>query len=100
SMAVRDRIAVELARGQLDAAGVRAEHAGTVALIGSGPGDPSLITVEGLRLLSAATVVIADHLAPGMLLDELAPDVEVIDASKLPYGPQRTQDEINDLLVA
>jgi uroporphyrin-III C-methyltransferase/precorrin-2 dehydrogenase/sirohydrochlorin ferrochelatase len=100
SMAVRDRIASGLASGQLDAADTRSERSGTVALVGSGPGDPALITVQGRRLLSAATVVVVDHLAPGLLLDELAADVEVIDASKLPYGPQRTQDEINELLVS
>ena len=98
SMAVRDRIAAGLAAGELGGSDP-AEHAGTVALIGAGPGDPELITVRGRRLLAAASVVIVDHLAPGLLLDELGPDVELIDASKLPYGPQRTQDEINRLLI-
>ena len=99
SMAVRDRIASGLAGGQLDAAETRAERAGTVALVGAGPGDPELITVKGRRLLGAATVVVVDRLAPGLLLDELGPDVELVDASKIPYGPQRTQDEINRILV-
>jgi uroporphyrin-III C-methyltransferase / precorrin-2 dehydrogenase / sirohydrochlorin ferrochelatase len=99
SMGVRDRIASGLASGTLDAADIRTERAGTVALVGAGPGDPGLLTVAGRRLLAAATVVVADHLAPGMLLDELAPDVEVVDASKLPYGRQKAQDEINALLV-
>ncbi len=99
SMAVRDRIASELASGQLDAAGTRAGRSGTVALVGAGPGDPELITVKGRRLLAAASVVVTDRLVPALLLDELAADVEVVDASKIPYGPQRTQDEINRLLV-
>jgi uroporphyrin-III C-methyltransferase/precorrin-2 dehydrogenase/sirohydrochlorin ferrochelatase len=103
SMAVRDRIAAGLAAGDLDAAEftdhVHGGHGGTVALVGAGPGDPELITVRGRRLLNAATVVIADHLAPGLLLDELGPDVEVVDAAKIPYGPQRTQDEINRIMV-
>ncbi len=98
SMAVRDRIAAGLASGELDAPD-RREHAGTVALVGAGPGDPELITVRGRRLLALATVVIADHLAPALLLDELGPDVEVIDAAKIPYGPQTAQDEINRLIV-
>lgn len=70
-----------------------------VALIGAGPGDPELITVRGRRLLSAAQVVIVDHLALGVLVEDLRPDVELIDASKLPYGPSRSQDEINRLIV-
>jgi uroporphyrin-III C-methyltransferase / precorrin-2 dehydrogenase / sirohydrochlorin ferrochelatase len=72
---------------------------GTVALVGGGPGDPELITVRGRRLLAAAEVVVVDRLAPGLLLDELHPDAEVVDASKIPYGPSRAQEEINAILV-
>ncbi|HLL65557.1 MAG TPA: uroporphyrinogen-III C-methyltransferase [Micromonosporaceae bacterium] len=70
-----------------------------VALVGAGPGDPELITVRGRRLLAAADVVVVDRLAPGLLLDELRPGVEVVDASKIPYGPSKTQEEINRILV-
>ncbi|WP_433114962.1 uroporphyrinogen-III C-methyltransferase [Micromonospora sp. CA-246542] len=72
---------------------------GRVALVGSGPGDPELITVKGWRLLTEADVVVADRLVPGLLLDELRPDVELVDASKIPYGPSRAQEEINQILV-
>lgn len=72
---------------------------GQVALVGGGPGDPELITVKGRRLLAEADVVVADRLAPGLLLDELRPEVELVDASKIPYGPARTQEEINRILV-
>jgi uroporphyrin-III C-methyltransferase / precorrin-2 dehydrogenase / sirohydrochlorin ferrochelatase len=70
-----------------------------VALVGGGPGDPDLITVRGRQLLSAADVVVADRLAPGSLLDELPPGVEVVDAAKIPYGRAASQDAINALLV-
>ncbi|MFU8852773.1 uroporphyrinogen-III C-methyltransferase [Micromonospora sp. SL1-18] len=73
--------------------------AGRVALVGAGPGDPELITVKGWRLLAEADVVVADRLVPGLLLDELRPDVELVDASKIPYGPSRAQEEINRILV-
>jgi uroporphyrin-III C-methyltransferase/precorrin-2 dehydrogenase/sirohydrochlorin ferrochelatase len=72
---------------------------GRVALVGAGPGDPELITVKGWRLLTEADVVVADRLVPGLLLDELRSDVELVDASKIPYGPSRTQEEINKILV-
>ncbi|MFJ6152752.1 uroporphyrinogen-III C-methyltransferase [Micromonospora profundi] len=72
---------------------------GRVALVGAGPGDPELITVKGWRLLTEADVVVADRLVPGLLLDELRPDVELVDASKIPYGPSRAQEEINQILV-
>ncbi|MFI9641057.1 uroporphyrinogen-III C-methyltransferase [Micromonospora sp. NPDC051925] len=72
---------------------------GRVSLVGAGPGDPELITVKGWRLLTEADVVVADRLVPGLLLDELRPDVELVDAAKIPYGPSRAQEEINRILV-
>ncbi|SHK08317.1 uroporphyrin-III C-methyltransferase / precorrin-2 dehydrogenase / sirohydrochlorin ferrochelatase [Pseudonocardia thermophila] len=70
-----------------------------VALVGGGPGDRDLITVRGRRLLALADVVVTDRLAPRDLLDELGPDVEVIDASKIPYGRAMAQQRINELLI-
>jgi uroporphyrin-III C-methyltransferase/precorrin-2 dehydrogenase/sirohydrochlorin ferrochelatase len=72
---------------------------GQVALVGSGPGDPELITVKGRRLLARADVVVADRLVPGMLLDELRADVELVDAAKIPYGASVAQEEINRVIV-
>jgi uroporphyrin-III C-methyltransferase/precorrin-2 dehydrogenase/sirohydrochlorin ferrochelatase len=70
-----------------------------VALVGGGPGDPELITVRGRRLLGQADVVVTDRLGPRSLLDELGPDVEVIDAAKLPRGRFMAQEAINACLV-
>jgi uroporphyrin-III C-methyltransferase/precorrin-2 dehydrogenase/sirohydrochlorin ferrochelatase len=61
--------------------------------------DGTVITVRGRQLLAQADVVVADRLAPRALLDELAPDVELIDAAKVPYGRSLPQEEINRLLV-
>src|SRR4029079_4250935 len=72
---------------------------GGVALVGGGPGDPELITVRGRRLLAHAEVVVADRLAPQELLAELPPQVEVIDAAKIPYGRAMAQDAINEVLI-
>ena len=71
-----------------------------VALVGGGPGDPGLITVRGLELLRQADVVIADRLAPRSLLADLGPDVEFIDAAKVPRGAAVPQERINELLIA
>ncbi|WP_067660656.1 uroporphyrinogen-III C-methyltransferase [Nocardia harenae] len=70
-----------------------------VALVGGGPGDPDLITVRGRRLLARADLVVADRLAPPELLAELGPEVEVIDAAKIPYGRSMAQEAINRALV-
>jgi uroporphyrin-III C-methyltransferase/precorrin-2 dehydrogenase/sirohydrochlorin ferrochelatase len=72
---------------------------GGVALVGGGPGDPELITVRGRRLLAHADVVVADRLAPPELLAELPPQVEVIDAAKIPYGRAMAQDAINEVMI-
>ena len=73
---------------------------GGVAIVGGGPGDPGLITVRGRELLAAADVVIADRLAPRALLDELPPDVQIIDAAKIPYGRAMAQESINEALIS
>ncbi|MCZ7435838.1 uroporphyrinogen-III C-methyltransferase [Micromonospora sp. WMMC241] len=106
AMAVRDAVRTLLSarRGPLLTDSVEEgaplnTSGGRVALVGAGPGDPELITVKGWRLLTEAEVVVADRLVPGLLLDELRPDVELVDASKIPYGPSRAQEEINRILV-
>ena len=107
AVVVRDAIRDRLADGTIGVppagrtlrGGELAPRVGRVALVGAGPGDPELITVRGRRLLAEAEVVVADRLVPGMLLDELRPDVELVDAAKIPYGPARAQEEINRILV-
>ena len=73
---------------------------GSVALVGGGPGDPGLLTVRGRQLLAEADVVVADHLAPRDVLAELDPDVEVIDAGKMPGAHTLTQAQINEVLIS
>ncbi len=105
SAEVRDAIVGGLASGAI-APGVMSrggtQHPrlrGSVALVGGGPGDPGLITVRGRELLGEADVVITDRLAPRSLLSELSPDVEIVDAAKVPRGAAVAQEHINALLV-
>ncbi|ANI39397.1 uroporphyrinogen-III C-methyltransferase [Mycolicibacterium vaccae] len=102
SAGIRTAIREALQQGLIgvDSADAPGVTKGTVALVGGGPGDPELITVRGRRLLAHADVVVADRLAPQDLLSELSPDVEVIDAAKIPYGRAMAQDAINEVLVA
>ncbi|MGH3344075.1 MAG: uroporphyrinogen-III C-methyltransferase, partial [Carbonactinosporaceae bacterium] len=95
---VRDAVLEGLRAGTLPEPHYRGKRAG-VALVGGGPGDPDLITVRGRRLLAEADVVVADRLAPRVLLDELRPDVEVVDAAKIPYGRAVEQDTINAMMI-
>ncbi|MGH3518879.1 MAG: uroporphyrinogen-III C-methyltransferase [Haloechinothrix sp.] len=103
SAAVRDGLLDALREGMVPDVVPAAESGesgmGSVALVGGGPGDPELITVAGRRLLARADVVVADRLAPRELLDDLPPQVEVVDAAKIPYGRSASQDVINATLI-
>ena len=107
SAEVRDAIVGGLASGAIvpgvvSRGGTRdaGPRRGSVALVGGGPGDPGLITVRGRELLAEADVVITDRLAPRSLLAELSPDVEIVDAAKVPRGAAVAQEQINALLVS
>src|SRR5688572_3604918 len=102
AVAVRDAVVAGLTDGSIRDHAARPSSAarrGRVVLVGGGPGDPGLITVRGQQAVAQADVVLADHLAPQSLLAELPPEVEVIDASKLPRGRYMAQEQINALLV-
>jgi uroporphyrin-III C-methyltransferase/precorrin-2 dehydrogenase/sirohydrochlorin ferrochelatase len=100
AMALRDAVATALETGDLPLRRQRATATpGTVALVGGGPGDSGLITVRGRRLLGQADVVVADRLGPRELLNELAPDVRVIEVGKTPGHHPVPQAEINRILV-
>ena len=77
-----------------------AQRQGRIILVGSGPGDPKLITVRGLEALRSAEVLIYDYLAPGELLQEIPSGCEVIYVGKKAGSHTMPQDEINKLLVA
>lgn len=103
AMALRDAVATALETGDLPLRRRRVSKdtaaAGSVALVGGGPGDTGLITVRGRRLLGQADVVVADRLGPRELLNELAPDVRVIEVGKTPGHHPVPQAEINRILV-
>jgi uroporphyrin-III C-methyltransferase / precorrin-2 dehydrogenase / sirohydrochlorin ferrochelatase len=99
SAGIRDAIVGGLRTGTLGARRGRGHQPG-VALVGGGPGDPGLITVRGRQLLAEADVVVTDRLAPRSVLDELRPDVEIVDAAKIPYGRAMAQEHINAALIS
>ncbi|MDQ1643790.1 MAG: uroporphyrin-III C-methyltransferase / precorrin-2 dehydrogenase / sirohydrochlorin ferrochelatase [Actinomycetota bacterium] len=99
SARLRDAIALALDTGSLPIRRHRG-GAGSVALVGGGPGDPGLITTRGRRLLAEADVVVVDRLAPRQLLEHLDTDVVVIDAGKTAGNHPLPQEEINRLLIS
>lgn len=78
---------------------MRELKAGTVVLVGGGPGDADLITVGGLRAVQQADVVVYDRLAPLAVLKDAPPGALLVDVGKEPHGRQTSQERINELLV-
>ena len=71
-----------------------------IYLVGSGPGDPGLFTVKGVRCMQQADAVVYDRLAPEALLSYAKPGAELIYVGKKPGDDQAMkQDEINHVLV-
>ena len=74
--------------------------AGTVWLVGAGPGDPDLLTVKALRVLKTADVIVHDGLVSDDIL-ALAPlNARRISVAKRKSRHAYGQDEINRMLVA
>ncbi len=72
-----------------------------VYFIGSGPGNPDLITVRGAMLLSQAEVIITDRLAGDEIIERFAnPNAIIVDVGKQ-GGNQLSykQTDINKILV-
>jgi uroporphyrinogen III methyltransferase / synthase len=69
----------------------------TVYLIGTGPGDPGLISVRGLRYLSSADVILYDHLVHPRLLRYARQDAEKIDVGSA--APQPLDQEAISYLI-
>jgi uroporphyrin-III C-methyltransferase len=72
---------------------------GKVYLVGAGPGDPDLLTVKAVRMLSIADVILHDALVSAEVLELVSPEARVINVGKRCGQKNITQDEINELLV-
>ncbi len=75
-------------------------RAGTVYLVGAGPGDPELLTVRALRLLQTADLVLHDDLVPAEVLALSGAGAEVTSVGKRCGRARITQAEIHGLMVA
>ena len=73
-------------------------NGGRITMLGSGPGDPDLLTVSAYRLLTTADaredVVVVDRLVSPEILDLIPEGVTVHTARKLPGCADLAQEEI------
>lgn len=71
---------------------------GRVYLVGSGPGDPELMTVKAQRLIESADVILHDKLPGPKILDRL-PAAACEDVGKRAGGDRTTQSYTNQRMV-
>jgi uroporphyrinogen III methyltransferase / synthase len=72
---------------------------GKVYLVGSGPGDPGLITLRGCQVLARADAVLYDYLVNPQILAHARADAELICLGGHGRGRVMSQDDINARLV-
>ncbi len=72
---------------------------GTVTLVGAGPGDPGLLTLNALRALRSADVILHDRLVSAAILDLLPGTAERIEVGKSASGHSVRQEQIHALML-
>jgi uroporphyrin-III C-methyltransferase/precorrin-2 dehydrogenase/sirohydrochlorin ferrochelatase len=75
-------------------------QAGSVTLVGAGPGDPELLTLRAVRALQTADVILFDDLVSTDILDFARREAKKMLVGKTGHAPSCRQDEINVLMVS
>ena len=70
-----------------------------VYLVGAGPGDPELLTVKAVRLISSADVVVHDGLVDDAIMALINPAARLISVAKSRSRHSVPQGGINDILI-
>lgn len=68
-------------------------------IIGTGPGDESLLTLKAVKALGECTAVLYDRLVSNNILNYLSEDCEVYYCGKEPGAHYKTQEQINEMIV-
>ena len=58
---------------------------GFVSFVGSGPGDPELLTVKAVNRISKADAVLFDDLSAGPILAHAKPSADLVGVGTLSY---------------
>ncbi len=74
-------------------------RAGRVYLVGSGPGDPDLLTVKAVRLIESADVILHDDLVTAAILNLASPHAMIENVGKRCGIKTITQEDINALMI-
>jgi uroporphyrin-III C-methyltransferase/precorrin-2 dehydrogenase/sirohydrochlorin ferrochelatase len=105
---LRGSVAAQVRAGRLDDAERELEQQlehrvgsdqGTVVLVGAGPGDPGLLTLNALRALQSADVILHDRLVSDEIIDLARRDALRICVGKSAGGHSVAQATINELMI-
>ncbi len=77
-----------------------APEAGSVVLVGAGPGDPELLTLRAVRALQSADVILFDNLVSMEVLDFARREAKKMLVGKSGHAPSCRQHDINALMVS
>ena len=72
---------------------------GFVSFVGSGPGDPDLLTVKALDRIRRADAILYDDLSAGPILDHARPGADLVGVGKRAGRASPKQDHVSRLLV-
>lgn len=70
---------------------------GSVCLVGAGPGDPELLTVQAVKKLQSASLVVSDRLVSKEILQLILCELKV--ANKRPGCAEEAQEELNTWVI-
>jgi uroporphyrin-III C-methyltransferase / precorrin-2 dehydrogenase / sirohydrochlorin ferrochelatase len=76
-----------------------AAEAGSVILVGAGPGNPELLTLRAVRALQSADVILFDDLVAPDILDFARREAKKMLVGKTGHRASCRQDDINALMV-
>lgn len=72
---------------------------GFVSFVGSGPGDPELLTLKAADRLARADAVLFDDLSAGPILEHAGPDADLVGVGKRAGRASPRQHHVSRLLV-
>ncbi|KAG6504698.1 S-adenosyl-L-methionine-dependent uroporphyrinogen III methyltransferase, chloroplastic-like isoform X2 [Zingiber officinale] len=76
------------------------EGPGSVSLVGTGPGDPELLTLKAVRSIENADLILYDRLVSNDVLSLVRGDARLLYVGKTAGYHSRTQEEIHELLLS
>jgi uroporphyrin-III C-methyltransferase / precorrin-2 dehydrogenase / sirohydrochlorin ferrochelatase len=77
-----------------------APEAGSVVLVGAGPGDPELLTLRAVRALQSADVILFDDFVATDILDFARREAKKMLVGKTGHKISCRQDDINALMIS